>query len=79
MIESTEGIRAFEDQFCECWPSCAEVWYNPEISHAPFPGEGFNLTRTFKRLVAKRNLSDFTGSRAYFKSVFYYSTKSVCV
>lgn len=46
------------DTLCnQCLSSCSDVWYEPEISSAPFPGRGFNLTRTFQRMVAHFNLS----------------------
>jgi amiloride-sensitive sodium channel len=42
------------------------VWYNPEISNAPFPGRGFNLTRTFQRLVERLNVSRDVNTVDYF-------------
>ncbi|KAI9565143.1 putative amiloride-sensitive sodium channel [Daphnia sinensis] len=66
--DAYEDVREREDQFCSCLPPCSDVWYDPEISYANFPGRGFNLTRTFKRLVAGRNLSSSADGTEYFKS-----------
>lgn len=66
-IPCSEDVREREDQFCSCLPPCSDVWYDPEISYATFPGRGFNLTRTFKRLVAGRNLSSTADGNEYFK------------
>ncbi|XP_046649315.1 pickpocket protein 28-like isoform X2 [Daphnia pulicaria] len=63
-----EDVRQNEDKICHCLPPCTDVWYDPEISYSSFPGRGFNLTRTFKRLVAGRNLSSNADSNEYFKS-----------
>jgi len=62
-----EDIRANGEQKCDCPPPCSEIWYAPEISNAPFPGNGFNLTRTFKRLVESLNLEPNADATAYFK------------
>lgn len=63
-----EEIRVQGDEMCQdCLPCCSDTWYEPEISHASFPGNGFNQTRTFKRLVEQRNLSSDTDSNQYFK------------
>ncbi|KAI9552641.1 putative amiloride-sensitive sodium channel [Daphnia sinensis] len=66
--DAYEDVRQKEEVFCNCLPPCTDVWYDPEISYATFPGRGFNLTRTFKRLVAGLNLSSTTDSNEYFKS-----------
>ena len=65
-----EDVRQNEDKICHCLPPCTDVWYDPEISYASFPGHGFNLTRTFKRLVTSLNLSSSTDSFQYFKYVY---------
>lgn len=58
------------DEICDCMPPCSDTWYEPEISYAPFPGSGFNLTRTFRRIAEKRNLSAKTDSTGYMKYVY---------
>ncbi|XP_046452018.1 pickpocket protein 28-like [Daphnia pulex] len=63
-----EKVRSHGHEICECLPPCTDTRYDPEISYASFPGHGFNLTRTFKRLVEKRNLSTGTDGTEYFKS-----------
>lgn len=63
---NSEAVRQYEDELCHCLPPCTDIWYDPEISYATFPGRGFNLTRTFKRMVAARNLSA-ESSTDYFK------------
>ena len=62
-----EAVRSQGDKTCDCLPPCSDTRYEPEISYASFPGHGFNLTRTFKRLVTKRNLSSGTDGTEYFK------------
>ncbi len=62
-------MRSSGHEICECLPPCTDTRYDPEISYASFPGHGFNLTRTFKRLVEKRNLSTGTDGTQYFKWV----------
>lgn len=64
-----EDVRARGDKICDCLPPCADIRYDPEVSYASFPGRGFNLTRTFKRLVQERNLSAGTDGTEYFKWV----------
>lgn len=48
-----EKIRMDVDKYCDCPPPCTDEWYEPEISYATFPGNGFNLSRTHKRLKQK--------------------------
>ena len=62
-----EKVRSQGDKHCNCLPPCSDTRYEPEISYASFPGHGFNLTRTFKRLVTKRNLSSGTDGTEYYK------------
>ena len=62
-----ETVREEGDQICDCLPPCTDVWYQPEISYASFPGHGFNLTRTFKRMVENLDLKPGTDGNAYFK------------
>lgn len=62
-------MRLHGDTICGCLPPCSDTWYEPEISYASFPGAGFTKTRTFKRLVARRNLSADTASDQYFKYI----------
>jgi hypothetical protein len=64
---SIEDVRSRGDDICDCLPPCSDTRYEPEISYASFPGGGFNLTRTFKRLVEGRNLSSSTDGTQYFK------------
>lgn len=73
---NSEDVRQHEDTLCHCLPPCTDIWYDPEISYATFPGRGFNLTRTFKRMVAARNLS-VESSTDYFKYVIIYSISEV--
>lgn len=55
---------------CDCPPPCADEWFEPEISYSTFPGRGFNLSRTFKRLSSKLNLSGIDVQEdTYFKYV----------
>lgn len=63
-----EDVRARGDKICDCLPPCTDIRYDPEVSYASFPGRGFNLTRTFKRLVQERNLSAGTDGTEYFKT-----------
>ena len=53
--------------FCSCLPPCADIWYEPEISYASFPGYGFNLTRTYKRLLSAVNLTTDVDGNQYLK------------
>lgn len=66
-IGVTEEVRSHGDEICDCLPPCADTWYEPEISYAPFPGSGFTRTRTYKRLLSSFNLSSDMDSTAYFK------------
>lgn len=63
----TDEVKLRGDEVCHCLPPCTEEWYDPEISSAPFPGNGFNLTRTFKRMVDSLNLSEAVDATEYFK------------
>lgn len=62
-----ESVREREEELCHCRPPCTDVWFEPEVSYAPFPGRGFNLTRTFKRMVKDLKLEDDVDTTDYFR------------
>lgn len=66
-----DEIRGRGDEVCDCLPPCTDTWYEPEVSYASFPGRGFNRTRTFKRIVARRNLRPGPQTKEYLKLVFF--------
>ena len=71
-ITLTENVRNNGDELCyECLPPCTDIWYEPEISYAPFPGRGFNLSRTYRRLVNDLNVPAGTDGNEYLKSVVF--------
>lgn len=59
------NVKQHPDKYkCDCIPPCADEWFNPQVTAAPFPGEGFRKTRTFKRLIsaARNNASTLVNS-----------------
>ena len=67
LLKKAEEIRARGDEVCDCLPPCSDTWYEPEISYASFPGRGFNKTRTFRRIVARRKLNVQSNAGEYLK------------
>lgn len=63
-----DEVVEFEDTLCDCPPTCSNIWYNPEISYAPFPGQGFPFSRAFERLTSNPNVN----SRKFLKEYLKY-------
>jgi len=59
MVVSTESVRKdpeLQDPPCDCLPPCTDEWFEPEISYSSFPGHGFGLSRTYKRVADRLGL-----------------------
>lgn len=69
----SEEIHSRAEEMCDCLPPCSDTWYEPEISHAAFPGRGFNRTRTFRRILARRNVSLGVETNQYLTYVRVYN------
>ena len=65
LFKYVDEIR--REDICDCLPPCTDTWYEPEISYASFPGNGFNLTRTYKRLIEAVNLTANADGNQYLK------------
>lgn len=69
----SERVYSVGNGVCRnCLPSCTDVWFNPEISYAPFPGFGFNSSRTYERVKVALNLTNQTDENEFLKYIPYY-------
>ena len=57
MNQPTDEIRRNDTFSKHCIQDCDEIEFESEMSYATFPGNGFNQSRTYSRVI--KRLRDF--------------------